>query len=143
MEYIDGVKYRETPLTAELLFHLGQRVAEFHGNLTQLEGKYTVPETHFFDLKYIFEHDELRSIRPEYADPELIKSVWKDLDNAQPNLLSFPRQIIHNDLHDNNIIYRNGEPYFIDFSDMVHGPCIADIAILLTAFCFRVHWIPE
>lgn len=143
MEFVDGEKYRDAPVDSIPMQHLWKRIAQFQISLHDLTGKYAVPETHKFDIRYIFEHSELQNIVPDYADAELLRSVWSDLMNIQGTLFSLPRQIIHNDLHSNNIIFRDGEPYFIDFSDMVTGTCIQDIWVALVSWCFRDHWYPE
>lgn len=143
MEYISGDKYRDGPLNLELIFILWKNIAQFQSSLRELTGRYFAPERHKFDIRYIFEHTELHDIVPDYADPSLLKSVWDDLKKIQSILFSLPRQIIHNDLHTNNIIFRDRDPHFVDFSDMVVGNCIQDTAVSLTSWCFHHHWYPE
>ena len=55
MEHIDGEKHRNKPLSDEMLFSLWQCIAIFDDDLAQLTWKYTILETHMYDLKYILD----------------------------------------------------------------------------------------
>ncbi len=143
MEYIDGTKYRDKPLSDDMLFLLWQSIATLNQNLAQISGKYLIPETHVYDLKYIFRHLELRTYVPDYADPVLLWQVWTDIDEIQSTFEKLPTQLIHNDLHSNNIIFKNDELYFIDFSDFLLGSVAQEIAISLFSWCFHHFWHPE
>lgn len=143
MEYIDGVKYREWPLNNEMLFSLWHCIALFNRDLAELSWRYVVPETHMYDLKYIFKHPELRVHEPDYANPILLKEIWADIDEIRTIFEWLSLQIIHNDLHSNNIIFRDNKPYFIDFSDFLVSPIIQEIATSLVSWCFHHFWYPE
>ncbi|MBP7806408.1 phosphotransferase [Candidatus Gracilibacteria bacterium] len=142
-EYIDGEKHRNEPLSDEMLFSLGHRIAVFDDDLAQLTGKYNIPETHMYDLKYIFRHPQLRINQPEYASQALLLEVWSDIDEIRSIFEELPVQIIHNDLHSSNIIFKNNEPYFIDFSDFLVSPIIQEIATSLVSWCFHHFWYPQ
>jgi Ser/Thr protein kinase RdoA (MazF antagonist) len=76
---------------------------------------------------------------PQIKDPARIKIVariFADYKSShQPFLKSLPRQAIHNDLNDHNILVTiddDGTSHvsgLIDFGDAVYGPVLADVAI--------------
>ena len=143
MEFIQGEKYHDILPDSELYCLLGKRVAEFQNNLADISEKYFAPERHIFDIAYLFTHSELHMCVPEYSKASFLHSVWADLNEIKDTFLKLPHQIIHNDINSANVIFRDHEPYFIDFSDMVRGTCIQDIAIALTQKCFHHKWNPE
>ncbi len=96
-----------------------------------------------YDLKYIFRHPELRIHQPDYANSSLLKEVWRDIDEIRSIFEKLPVQIIHNDLHSSNIIFKNNEPYFIDFSDFLVSPIVQEIATSLVSWCFHHFWYPQ
>lgn len=143
MECIEGEKYHDIFPDSDLYHLLGRRVAEFQKNLADISEKYFAPERHIFDIAYLFTHSELHACVPEYAEASFLHLVWADLNEIKDTFLKLPHQIIHNDINSANVIFRDHEPYFIDFSDMVRGTCIQDIAIALTQKCFHHKWNPE
>ena len=143
MEYIDGMKYRDKPLDDDVLFLLWRDIAILNQNLAKISSEYAIPETHVYDLKYIFRHPELRTYQPDYADPSLLSEVWTGIDEIRSTFEELPTQLIHNDLHSNNIIFKDEEIYFIDFSDFLLGSVAQEIAISLFSWCFHHFWHPE
>jgi len=55
---------------------------------------------------------------------ELIKRIAPFFESAKP-------QRIHGDCHLGNLIWRDDQPYFVDFDDMVMGPPVQDFWLLL------------
>lgn len=143
MEYIDWERYSDVLPSPELYTLIGRRVAQLQRNLLDISEKYFAPDTHIFDITYLFVHPELQKCIPDYTDAPFLQSIWADFDEIRDTFLNLPRQVIHNDINSANVIFRNREPYFIDFSDMVCGTCIQDIAIALVQRCFHHRWNPD
>jgi Ser/Thr protein kinase RdoA (MazF antagonist) len=72
-----------------------------------------------------------RVIHPEFED-EFVGLCRETIDRLAPSLEGVPRQRIHGDCHRGNILDRPGEGLMlIDFDDMLQGPAVQDLWLLL------------
>lgn len=69
---------------------------------------------------------------PDQLKPVIEKTVTSIIDDISPLFQDIENIRIHGDCHFSNVIYRPGESlYLIDFDDMVMGPPVQDIWMLL------------
>lgn len=105
---------------------LGEAVAKLHMALERIEDKIEVADVNFA-------HELSSWILPILYENNAVTRVdlTKDLTNfLNTNYQTLPRQLIHRDLHTGNMIYDNGEFFFIDFDMCQRNVRIFDIAYL-------------
>ena len=79
-------------------------------------------------LQYILENNLL----PEQLQSSFSSLVEETIEEIAPLFETVPGIRIHGDCHSGNLIYRPGESfYIIDFDDMVVGPPVQDLWMLL------------
>jgi Ser/Thr protein kinase RdoA (MazF antagonist) len=77
-------------------------------------------------LENEFLPEELRASYSSVTKP-LLKLIQQKFDLASPNLLR-----LHADCHMGNVLWREGQPHFVDFDDARTGPAIQDLWMLLS-----------
>ncbi|MBP7829043.1 MAG: phosphotransferase [Kiritimatiellae bacterium] len=65
------------------------------------------------------------------AWPGKIRAIRRELAGVAARLDAAPRVLLHRDLQSSNILWKRGEPVFIDFQGMRYGPAAYDLASLL------------
>jgi len=58
------------------------------------------------------------------------ETVCAVVESAEQTLRSGATQSVHGDLHLGNLLWRDG-PFLVDFDDMVTGPCVQDLWLIL------------
>lgn len=121
--------------TDEQWQELGRLVGRAHavGNLKEAPGRPTMtPATATAtQIDYLRKHDLVAA----ELQPAFFGIAEQLLTAIQPHFEGITLQRIHGDLHFSNIIHRPGESfYLIDFDDMVMGPPVQDIWMLLQGY---------
>lgn len=132
IEFIDGPLLAEVPVDLALARSIGQQVAWLGLGLSRFE--HPAASVH-----KDWNLDFLPGLRGAIAliDDQTLRHLVRDAVNAFAARLPvwrkcLPRQVIHNDANDYNLIVdrkRNAVCAIIDFGDMCHGFRLADLAI--------------
>jgi len=83
---------------------------------------------------YRWEHELLADtyLRNRLHLPDrTVQGVLRELRAVARRLGNEPPVLVHRDLQSTNILFRNGQPHFIDFQGMRWGPAAYDLASLL------------
>ena len=131
--FINGVFLKDVEATPELSFNFGKIIALSHQSL----GSYKTVEIEAFDHKWNLMNclDSVEDM-DLISDPSQRKIVNYFLEQykqvcADP-LRKLPKQIIHNDLNDWNVLVSDNEiKGIIDFGDLCYAPKICDLAIAM------------
>ncbi len=120
--------------TDEQLQRLGRLIARMHGVGASRDAAHRLRLTadtlgraniaFLLDGKFI--PDELLS-RYQTATEEICESSGK-------LLAQFPVQRIHGDLHIGNLLWNDTGPFLVDFDDMLVGPCVQDMWLLIAGW---------
>jgi Ser/Thr protein kinase RdoA (MazF antagonist) len=79
------------------------------------------------NLEYLLENDALDpQVREGYA-----ATVRALIDRIEPLFQDVPVHRIHGDCHLNNLLWSPAGPTFLDFDDMLAGPAVQDIWLLV------------
>ena len=79
------------------------------------------------NLAYLLEHDVLPAdVRDAYRS--LVEQLC---DTVEPWFEGVACQRIHGDCHIGNVLWRDDDPYLVDFDDMVRGPCVQDLWLIV------------
>lgn len=110
---------------------LGRQIARMHIIGSQKKAK------HRLELNSKnFGEKNLESLLSSKSIPMYFESQYKACVNElilkTKNLLDkTPKQRIHGDCHWGNILFRDSQMVFIDFDDMLTGPCVQDLWLIL------------
>jgi 4-aminobutyrate aminotransferase-like enzyme/Ser/Thr protein kinase RdoA (MazF antagonist) len=130
LNWIDGILWSDyLPHTDILLTQLGQQAA----CLDQILSAFSHPAA-----SYEFEWDLAQSLwvtkhTDQFSAEQqvIIKHFIGLFETNQIDYQQLRKQIIHNDLNDNNIVINHQQPVgFIDFGDAIHSQLINEVAIL-------------
>lgn len=115
----------------DLLKIMGRSIARLHNTGSQKVAKHRlqINPTTFGQQNLNFLLDEKfisPNIRNRYAD-----TVKEICDLSTPLFENIKNIRIHGDCHKGNLILRNEELYFIDFDDMLMGPAIQDLWLIV------------
>lgn len=119
-------------LTDEMVERLGMLVGRMHnvGALRTAEHRIRIcPETYIWDnLQWLEEH-------PQFIPPRLVERYFAAAEAVAHITEDYMRGVathrIHGDLHLGNLIHRDGVLNVLDFDDMVVGPAVQDMWLLL------------
>jgi Ser/Thr protein kinase RdoA (MazF antagonist) len=118
----------------EQLAVVGRLIARIHNVGAQHTTEHRIhltPEVYGTDnLKYLLENDVI----PPEARDVYVATVEHLIERIEPLFLSIPVHRIHGDCHLSNLIWRPEGPTFLDFDDMVIGPAVQDIWMLVPSF---------
>jgi Ser/Thr protein kinase RdoA (MazF antagonist) len=79
------------------------------------------------NLAYLLDHDVLPAdVRDAYRS--LVEQLC---DTVEPWFEGVACQRIHGDCHIGNVLWRDDDPYLVDFDDMVRGPCVQDLWLIV------------
>lgn len=82
------------------------------------------------NLAFLLDNDVLpASVRDQYAH-----TVEAVLDRVEPWFRDVPIHRIHGDCHLGNLIWTPDGPVFVDFDDMVTGPAVQDVWMLVPSY---------
>ena len=79
------------------------------------------------NLQWLIDHD---AIAPEARDL-YVSTVEALLDRIEPFFQNLPMHRIHGDCHPNNLIWTVDGPAFLDFDDMLVGPAVQDVWMMV------------
>lgn len=113
---------------------LGRLVARIHniGAERDAPGRIRLDPTTYGtqNLEYLLENDVI----PVEARDIFAGTVHQLVERITPIFLGVPYHRIHGDCHLANLIYAPAGPTFLDFDDMVVGPAVQDIWMLIPSF---------
>jgi Ser/Thr protein kinase RdoA (MazF antagonist) len=140
---IDGIYFSLFPriggrspqeLDNEQLAVLGRLIARVHNIGADRETTHRMrltPETSGADnLKYLLQNDCI----PVEARDIFAQTVEQLISSIEPLFTDVPVHRIHGDCHLANLIWTPNGPTFLDFDDMVVGPAVQDIWMLVPSF---------
>lgn len=118
-------------LTNEQAERIGRLIARLHlvGAREPAPHRLTLsPESYGIEnLKFLREGGFL----PQEVAPAYISIVEAICSISSPWFAQTSKQRIHGDCHAGNILWGNEGPFLLDFDDMVMGPCVQDLWLLL------------
>jgi Ser/Thr protein kinase RdoA (MazF antagonist) len=119
-------------LNNQQLLQLGRFLGRIHAVGANKPAKHRVvmtPETYGVNpLKYLSENQWL----PLEIATRYKQVVQEILDIATPWFKNIKTHRIHGDCHLGNLLYNNNGPFFLDFDDMVTGPPVQDLWLLVS-----------
>jgi hydroxylysine kinase len=133
VSYLQGTLLSELPTSPQLAMNLGESAAILDLAMIDFEHPGDSPLL-LWDLQRAA---GLRDLLPYIDEPELRASVAACLDDfdvrVAPALPLLRRQVIHSDLHGDNVLaggdHENAIAGVIDFGDMVRAPLIMEVAV--------------
>tara|TARA_X000001036_G_scaffold222798_1_gene208520 strand:+ start:2832 stop:5072 length:2241 start_codon:yes stop_codon:yes gene_type:complete len=132
--FINGVFLKDVKATPELSFNFGKMIALSHQSLST----YRDVEIEAYDHKWNMMNclDSCKDISL-ISDPSQRKIVNYFLEQYKQicavSLRKLPKQIIHNDLNDWNVLIEGNQiKGIIDFGDICYAPKICDLAIAMS-----------
>lgn len=120
-------------LNPEQYTQLGRLLARIHNVSAHLKLQHRPqlsPQTYGLDALALLEQHH--RLPPEIA-PAYRTAVEQLVAISQPLFDQTPQFAIHGDCHRGNLLYGRQGWFFLDFDDMVHGPAVQDIWLLLPA----------
>ncbi|MCC6952675.1 MAG: serine/threonine protein kinase, partial [Deltaproteobacteria bacterium] len=118
-------------LNDEQLARLGRLLARVHnvGAIREAPSRIELnPQTYAIsNLDYLLSND----IIPGDLAPSYETVVIQICDLIEPMFEGVKFQRIHGDCHLGNILWGNDGPFLVDFDDMVRGPCVQDLWLML------------
>jgi len=134
LSYTEGDFIANVHRTPQLLFSLGEKIAELDKALEKIESPVLASRRLFWDLQHApFSYHKIELIR----EPEKRKLLYYFFDRFQhivlPQLHQLRHSIIHGDLNDYNVLVKNGNiEGFLDFGDSTYTPLVNEPAIAMT-----------
>ncbi len=140
---VEGILYALFPriggrapekLTDEQIAILGRLLGRLH-NVASLRPAAArprlTPETYGLDeLEYLLDHDAI----DEQAREAYASTVRALVDRIEPLFRDVPTHRIHGDCHLGNLLWTPSGPTFLDFDDMLEGPAVQDVWMLVPSF---------
>ncbi len=120
-----------TEMTHEELKRVGRLLARMHSVGSQRKAEHRIvlnTETYGWDnLDYLLESEALpEEIEDSYADT--VEEICKI---SEPWFAEAECQRIHGDCHLGNLLWTDNGPFWVDFDDMVQGPCVQDLWLVV------------
>lgn len=115
----------------EQLLRVGRLLGRIHGVGSKKKTKHRLsltPETYgYSNLKYLLDHQWIPlEFRKRYQT-----AVEKICEISSPWFQAQLNQRIHGDCHLGNLLWNSEGPFFLDFDDMVVGPEVQDVWLLV------------
>ncbi len=121
-------------LDDEQVAMLGRLIARIHNIGANRDAPHRLrltPETYGTqNLAYLLENDVI----PPEARDNYVATAKQLIERIEPLFQRVPTLRIHGDCHLANLIWAPGGPTFLDFDDMVVGPAVQDIWMLVPSF---------
>jgi len=113
------------------LERVGRLLARMHGVGAARKATARIqlsPETYGIgSLAWLREH----RILPAEMDAEYGTAVEEICSRSAPWFSSAETQRIHGDCHFGNLLWSDAGPFWVDFDDMVRGPCVQDLWLII------------
>jgi 4-aminobutyrate aminotransferase-like enzyme/Ser/Thr protein kinase RdoA (MazF antagonist) len=137
--FIEGAFLAETKIGLTAFFELGRAFGQLDREMIGLEDPVLKCRTHEWELGRVLEFSEDINLIPDAADRRLVHYfIMKYREEVLPVYHKLPRCLIHGDGNDWNILVRAESAEgseriagIIDFGDMVWGPRVNEVAIVL------------
>jgi len=118
-------------LSNEQLSIVGRLLARMHnaGEIKKADNRVEIScETYGLQsLDFLLESESI----PEHLEQRYSDLVQEICEIASPWFSEAERQRIHGDCHLGNLLWGNEGPFWVDFDDMLNGPCVQDIWLIL------------
>lgn len=118
-------------LTDEQLLRVGRLLGRIHNAGAKKQAKHRLalnPETYgYANLKFLLDGNWI----PLEFQSRYQRAVEEICTVSQPWFQAHPSQRIHGDCHLGNLLWNSEGPFFLDFDDMVVGPEVQDIWLLI------------
>jgi aminoglycoside/choline kinase family phosphotransferase len=88
------------------------------------------PDLYRWERDY-FRHHFVRGVCGIKLEPSFERELEAELSKLAGRLIATKRSLIHRDLQSQNVMVRNGDPFFIDFQGMRFGSFFYDLGSLL------------
>jgi aminoglycoside/choline kinase family phosphotransferase len=88
------------------------------------------PDLYRWEQDY-FRHHFVREACGIKLEPSFERELEAELSNLAQRLMATKRSLVHRDLQSQNVMVRNGDPFFIDFQGMRFGSFFYDLGSLL------------
>lgn len=135
LSYLPGDLWAESGnIVNETLLDLGRTIGKVDKELAKLS--LNTRELAILNRPFIWNMLQVASItswsskiRDSVIRDRVVNLIEHQTKNTQAKLLTLPRQLIHNDANDWNIVIGDQTLGIIDFGDMIHAPKIVGLAI--------------
>ncbi len=117
-------------LQGEELRQLGRLLARLHSVGSRFESKHRLK----LDLETYGNKSLHTLLNTDFMDENIkirYKSICENLFARIHNFASIPTQSIHGDCHVGNILWNEQGPFFLDFDDMLIGPPVQDVWMII------------
>lgn len=130
LSYLDGEIAQRTEMGPDLHARIGHMVGRLNRAMRGLFHPAAGCRELLWDVRMLERLLPHADLLPAGKQRDLAKSVGRDfIDNALPKLATLRAQLLHGDVHEHNLIIKDGEiAGIIDFGDMFHGPLVIEIA---------------
>ena len=88
------------------------------------------PDLYHWERDYFRQHF-VRDVCGINLEPSFERELEAELSDLAVRLMATKRSLVHRDLQSQNVMIRNGEPFFIDFQGMRFGSAFYDLGSLL------------
>ncbi|MEE9373064.1 MAG: phosphotransferase [Saprospiraceae bacterium] len=143
LPFIEGVFLADAKITPVLLNNLGRAIALMALQLSKCEVVHVLNKQSVWDLLYALKNKEIIPLLEQSKRRKIVDHFLEQFEHiALPILQNLPRQLIHNDFNEWNVLC-NGDQIcgVIDLGDATVAPRICDLAIGL-AYIMQKHNSP-
>lgn len=134
MEWTEGVRIDSVPMTEALADSIGDTAGRFTAAVAHIPAP-AHDTRHHWDAVCMRESlDHVIAVMPNTAPRDNVvtaRNLWAD--SVQPLMATLPRQWVHHDMHDFNLLVSAEKPEriagILDFGDTTHGLRVAEVAV--------------
>ncbi|MDH3621390.1 MAG: aminotransferase class III-fold pyridoxal phosphate-dependent enzyme [Gammaproteobacteria bacterium] len=135
VSYLPGVPVDEAPATLRTWREIGALMGRLNLALGSFYHPAARANDHPWDTANCLRFQPLTEHIADKSERALVNSVFDRFrEHTKPRLDATRHQIIHQDAHCGNVLVDANDPEritgLIDFGDMLHGPVVADLAII-------------
>jgi len=136
--FIDGKDMASmSDISTNLLKHVGETLASFNQATQDFEHP-AAHRDHRWNLASAGQHEDKIRLFNDLEKRELLAWAYHGWRTAERRFAGLPRQFIHGDAHDENLLVEGGRVTgLIDFGDCCHNPTVCDLAICMTYLMMR------
>lgn len=134
MEWTEGVRIDSVPMTAALADSIGDTAGRFDAAVAHIAAPAHDTRHHWDAVSMRESLDQVIALMPDSAERDsvvLARNLWADI--GQPRFDRLPRQWVHHDMHDFNLLVSGTNPErisgILDFGDTTYGLRVAEVAV--------------